>query len=156
MRQWLEIFVFHLAIKFLAFVTRNHLPALVVTSGLIVEDGRVLLVRRRDGRGLNLPGGYLTFGEDPIDGALREIREETGYFAEVDRLFGVYGARTPGRGQGSILVLYLMRRIAGSPRSSHEGDPVWLTPAEAFRERLDSGTREVLRDYLGRSRAAAE
>ena len=150
MRQRVEIFVFHLVIRMLAFVTAGHLPAFVVTSGLIEEDGRILFVRRRDGRGLNFPGGYLTFREGPQEGAVREVREETGYLAEVGPVLGVYGPETPGREAGSILVLYRMRRIGGEPRSSHEGDPVWLTPEQALRERLDHGTGFILQDYLGR------
>ena len=154
MRQWIEIFLFHLVVRALAFVTAGHLPAFVVTSGLIEEDGRILLVRRRDGRGLNFPGGYLAWRESPQEGAIREVREETGYLAEVGRLIGVYGAETPGRGHGSILVLYQMRRIGGELRSSHEGDPVWLTPDEALGERLDSGTDVVLREYFAREAAS--
>lgn len=148
MRQWIEIFLFHLVMRVLATVTAGHLPALVVTSGWIEENGRLLLVRRRDGRGLNFPGGYLTCREDPIDGAAREVREETGYLAKVERLIGVYGRRTAGKGDGSILILYQMRRVGGRLKSSHEGDPVWLTPDEALRERLDHCTGTIIRGYL--------
>ncbi|HEX2173705.1 MAG TPA: NUDIX hydrolase [Dehalococcoidia bacterium] len=148
MRQRLEVFLFHLVVRVLAFLTRYHLPVMVVTSGLIEEDGRILFVRRRDGRGLNLPGGYLTWREDPVDGTIREVREETGLEGSVGPVIGVYGRNTPGRGAGSIMVVYRMERTGGVLRSSYEGEPVWLTPEEAFGERLAVGTEFILEDYL--------
>lgn len=151
MRQRIEIFLFEWTVRFLAFLTGGRLPSFVVASGLLEEEGRILFVRRRDGRGLNLPGGYLNWREDPVDGVRREVAEETGYRAEPEELLGVYGARTPGKGYGSILVLYRMRRTGGRLRASYEGDPVWLTPDEAFRERLDHATDTIIHDYLARS-----
>ncbi len=50
------------------------------------SEGKFLTIRRSlthrtDPGGWDLPGGDLEFGEDPITGALREIREETGLAA---------------------------------------------------------------------------
>jgi 8-oxo-dGTP diphosphatase len=39
-----------------------------------------------------LPGGGLDFGEDPVDGVLRELREETGLVGAVGELLGVRSA----------------------------------------------------------------
>ena len=39
-----------------------------------------------------LPGGGLDFGEDPLDGVLRELREETGLVGTVGELLGVRSA----------------------------------------------------------------
>ena len=39
-----------------------------------------------------LPGGGLDFGEDPVDGVLRELREETGLIGTVGELLGVRSA----------------------------------------------------------------
>ena len=39
-----------------------------------------------------LPGGGLEFGEDPVDGVLRELREETGLAGTVGELLGVRSA----------------------------------------------------------------
>jgi len=55
------------------------------------SDGRVLLVHHTYGR-LNweLPGGGSDAGEAPDETARRELLEETGLDAELDRLTGVY------------------------------------------------------------------
>jgi len=49
-------------------------------DSLVVQSGHVLVVKRRayPGKGLYaLPGGYLNMKESMIDGAIRELREET-------------------------------------------------------------------------------
>jgi 8-oxo-dGTP diphosphatase len=57
------------------------------------RDGAVLLTRvspHGPGGGLwTLPGGGLDFGEDPQDGATREVREETGYAVALGELVGI-------------------------------------------------------------------
>jgi 8-oxo-dGTP diphosphatase len=57
------------------------------------RDGAVLLARiSSEGPGAGewtLPGGGLDFGEDPADGAVREVREETGYDVALGTLLGL-------------------------------------------------------------------
>ena len=57
------------------------------------QDASVLLTRIAEaGPGAGewtLPGGGLDFGEDPADGAIREVREETGYDVAIGDLLGI-------------------------------------------------------------------
>ena len=53
-----------------------------------IDDGRALLVRHRSGT-WTLPGGRVEFAEDPLDAVVREVFEETGLRATVERLLGV-------------------------------------------------------------------
>lgn len=61
--------------------------------GAIVRRGDKVLLSRRAREphaGLwDLPGGFLESGEHPEAGVVREIREETGLDAKVERLVGV-------------------------------------------------------------------
>ncbi len=69
---------------------RNAKPCAEV---LVVRDGRVLLVRRaiEPGKGQwDIPGGFLEADELPEDGAIRELREETGLAITITGLLGIY------------------------------------------------------------------
>jgi 8-oxo-dGTP diphosphatase len=57
-----------------------------------IQDGRVLLARYVSPKGetnWTLPGGRAEHGEDPFDAVIREVAEETGCDAVVERLLGV-------------------------------------------------------------------
>jgi ADP-ribose pyrophosphatase YjhB (NUDIX family) len=60
-----------------------------VTGVVLDADDRVLLVRRSDDGRWTLVTGVLDPGEQPAVGLVREIYEETGVEAEVERLIGV-------------------------------------------------------------------
>jgi ADP-ribose pyrophosphatase YjhB (NUDIX family) len=63
----------------------------VSVAGVILDDqGRALLVQRRDNGHWEAPGGILELDEDITTGLRREVREETGLEVEPERLTGVY------------------------------------------------------------------
>jgi ADP-ribose pyrophosphatase YjhB (NUDIX family) len=62
-------------------------------GGLVVKEDRLLLVVRavepfKDK--WDIPGGFLLAGEHPMNGMLREVREETGLEVQAIELLGVY------------------------------------------------------------------
>lgn len=70
----------------------GHDLLLLPAAAAIIRDpeGRVLLIRRGDGRGWSLPGGLMEPGERILDCLRREVREETGLEVEPLRLTGLY------------------------------------------------------------------
>jgi len=65
----------------------------VVSEGVFIQDGHVLLLK--GSRGLTkdrwtLPGGFIRFGEGPVEGLLREIREELGVASTIGDLLAVH------------------------------------------------------------------
>jgi ADP-ribose pyrophosphatase YjhB (NUDIX family) len=65
----------------------------VVVHAIIERDGALLLVRRAphllEGGKWGLPGGFLDRDETLVEGALREVREETGWTGKVVRLLRI-------------------------------------------------------------------
>jgi ADP-ribose pyrophosphatase YjhB (NUDIX family) len=92
---------------------RNPVPAAGV---ILVEDGHVLLVRRKyDPRAgaWCLPAGFMEAGETPQASALRELKEETGLEARLTELFDVYAGFDDPRVR-AILILYRGERTGGA------------------------------------------
>ncbi|WP_198653336.1 NUDIX hydrolase [Actinocorallia populi] len=101
----------------------------VAAYGICVEEDRILLARFIGGDipRWTLPGGGLEHGEDPVDGALRELTEETGYTGRVVRLLGVHSLHIPDRDwdgeivdHQSLRIVYEVQRTGGELR--HEVD----------------------------------
>jgi ADP-ribose pyrophosphatase YjhB (NUDIX family) len=69
----------------------GHAPLTLpgVTAVVLDDADRILLVRRADSGEWTLVTGCLEPGEQPTDGALREIEEETAVTARIERLLGV-------------------------------------------------------------------
>lgn len=68
-------------------------PNIVAGSVTRSDDGRILLCRRaiEPRRGFwTIPGGYLELHESPLEGALREAREEANADLQIKELLAVY------------------------------------------------------------------
>jgi 8-oxo-dGTP pyrophosphatase MutT (NUDIX family) len=75
---------------------------------LIVADGQLLVVKSWLGTGQwGLPGGGLHRGEDPVVGAQREVREETGLTLKSSQLEELLRGRTKRHGLGFNYICYL-------------------------------------------------
>jgi 8-oxo-dGTP pyrophosphatase MutT (NUDIX family) len=90
---------------------------------LTFRNSAVLAVSRPDPPlRFGLPGGRIERGEAPIDGAARELFEETGYVATD--LEHVYSAISESR----LVHMFFAPTVSGSLRSSHEGIAAWVEP----------------------------
>lgn len=70
-------------------MTQSDKPA--IAAAVIVQDGRLLLVRRRVAEGSlswQFPAGQVEAGETPEDAAVRETFEETGLVVAARRILG--------------------------------------------------------------------
>ncbi|AZM47089.1 NUDIX hydrolase [Streptomyces sp. WAC 06738] len=107
-----------------------------------IEDGRVLLARHVPPQGESnwtLPGGRVEHGEDPFDAVTREVAEETGCAAVVERLLGVDSRVIPaadaraGVEHQNVGIFYRVRITGGRLRPEPDGDiaeSVWTAVAD--------------------------
>jgi len=100
----------------------------VSVAGVIVDDdGRALLVQRRDNHHWEPPGGVLELGESSDDGLRREVREETGLDIEPTMLTGVY----KNMKRGIIALVFRCRITGGELTLSNETEAIrWAAEAE--------------------------
>ena len=61
-----------------------------IPQAVILQDGKVLLVKRDNPALWELPGGAMLPGETIEDAVTREVKEETGIRTEIVRLLGRY------------------------------------------------------------------
>jgi ADP-ribose pyrophosphatase YjhB (NUDIX family) len=84
------------------------------------EDDRLLLTLRRDTRRWALIGGIVEPGEQPAHAASREVLEETGVEARIDRLVSVIAdppKQYPNGDWVQFLTLsFVLKRVAGEAR----------------------------------------
>jgi ADP-ribose pyrophosphatase YjhB (NUDIX family) len=87
---------------------------------LIVRKDQVLLARRGfepfKGR-YDIVGGFLEYGEHPVAGIRREVREETGLQVKVLDLLGVYMDSYGPRGKSTLNFYYVGSIIRGRMRA---------------------------------------
>ena len=124
-------------------------PKVAVGTVIRTPDDRIVLVRRAIEPGYGLwvfPGGYVDRGEQVLDAALREAREECGLVIRIDRLINVYSYPGPS----PIIIVYAATMMSGELCTDDEclearlfGRDEMPWDALAFRS-----TREALDDYF--------
>jgi 8-oxo-dGTP pyrophosphatase MutT (NUDIX family) len=94
-------------------------------AAVIRDDlGRLLLQEKSSGEASSLPAGSIELGESPQEALLREVLEETGFTASIERTIGVFGGNSfrysyPNVNQVEYVVaLFLCQIIGGSGRQS--------------------------------------
>jgi 8-oxo-dGTP diphosphatase len=117
-----------------------------------IEGGRVLLARHVPPNGESnwtLPGGTVEHAEDPFDAVIREVAEETGCDAVVERLLGVDSRVIPaaeraipgGPEHQNVGVFYQVRITGGRLRPEPNGEiaeSVWTPIPDVARLRRSS------------------
>lgn len=94
-----------------------------------IEDGWVLLAHHASNN-WTLPGGRVEHAEDPFDTVVREVAEETGCSAVVERLLGVDSRVIPaavaraGIEHQNVGIFYQVRVTGGHLRPEPNGETV--------------------------------
>jgi ADP-ribose pyrophosphatase YjhB (NUDIX family) len=134
------------------------------TAVVTDEHGRIVLVHRRDNDLWALPGGGMDLGESIVQGAVREVKEETGLDVEVTGLIGVYTnphhvmAYDDGEVRQQFSLCFTTRLLGGELRFDSEStDITWIEPDQldalpmhpSMRLRIDHYLEHRSTPYLG-------
>jgi ADP-ribose pyrophosphatase YjhB (NUDIX family) len=118
---------------------------------IVDDDGRALLVQRRDNHHWEPPGGVLELGESIDDGLRREVREETGLDIEPTMLTGVY----KNMKRGIIALVFRCRITGGELTLSNETEAIrWAAEVEVTELASEAYAIRIL-DALRASSSAA-
>ncbi len=126
-------------------------PQFRVAGTLIIQNDEYVLQHRDEKPGIAEPGAYslwggmLESGELPMDGALRELKEETGLIVQPEQLAFLSEFTTTGKGPKSFgeplqVYLYCLELITEEIVESYEGQGIIRLP-------LHSGLHPKLNDF---------
>lgn len=91
----------------------------LVAAGIVIEDGRVLLSRRKAGEHLagawEFPGGKVEAAEDPRDALARELREELGIEVVVGDIIECTFHHYADAQKSVLLLFFAATRTTDSP-----------------------------------------
>ena len=92
----------------------------------IIKDDKILLIRKKRGLGrgkFNGSGGKLEYGEGPLEGAKREVREETGLEIKDPEILGELDFYN---GESFVWKVYILKteHFTGNEIDTDEAQPV--------------------------------
>jgi 8-oxo-dGTP diphosphatase len=130
----------------------HHRDPKVGVGVVVVQDGRLLLVRRgvEPGKGAwALPAGYVDAGEDPRAAAAREAREETGLEVRVGRVLEVYASEATGGHRGaSFFLAFSAEVVGGELGAADDALDARFFAADELPELAFASTRDAVRRML--------
>lgn len=131
---------------------RPGMPIAVSAVGVVVNDGRVLVVRDSSGRGWQLPTAYCWLGENGTETAARAVREHSGYSYLPRRLLGVYsqpGLVVPGLNEGLHHVgVVVCGEVVERPLGGKDGGMVELVEPQVLLAQGEEGATPLYEQIM--------
>ncbi len=127
------------------FSSRCNALGHITASGLVIRDGKVLLIFHPFIKTWFQPGGHIDEGELPIEAAIREVYEETGFICMADPAFpdpidiDVHEIpANPKKGEGIHLHIDLLYRLVvkGESRATEDIECDWFALDQIQSERI--------------------
>lgn len=122
---------------------------IMVVSVSILHKGKVLIIKENKASvrdTWNFPSGRVEYGEDIMDAAHREVREETGYDVRLTATTGIYNFISSLQ-QQVVLFHFIGEIIGGSLQldTIEIADARWITPEDlSTSDVLELRDREVM------------
>jgi ADP-ribose pyrophosphatase YjhB (NUDIX family) len=127
----------------------------VAVSAVVIDAGRLLVIRRTDNNLWSLPGGGMEPGETVSGAVIREVHEETGYDVKPTRLVGVFSdpahvvAYDDGEVRQAFSLCFDCTLIAGTAHASSESSAVeWIRLTELDQLDMHQANQERVRVAL--------
>lgn len=132
----------------------------VSVLAMIEDQDKILLIRRKHfpEKGLwSLPSGFVDYGEDPVESAIREVEEETGLTIRINKLIDVLSPRDSGGIHPTILILYEGDIRGGTLKAGDDADEaLFFSPQSIpFRDLAFPNTERLLKKWIEEKKKAS-
>ena len=90
--------------------------------GAIIREGKILLIQEKTDGCWAMPGGWADIGDFPAETVKREVREESGFHVQVQKVIAVYDANhvAPLEFYHAYKIIFQCSITDGEPTPSHE------------------------------------
>jgi ADP-ribose pyrophosphatase YjhB (NUDIX family) len=116
-------------------------PTWTIALVVVRERDRFVLVDENHDRGWYLPAGRVEHGESLVDGARREVREESGLEVELDGILRIEHTPAFATHDARLRVVFLAHPVGGALKTEADGESrgaAWVRVSELHRYRLRS------------------
>jgi len=130
----------------------------LVAAGVVIEDGKVLLDRRKGtghlGGAWEFPGGKVEVGEDPRQTVVRELLEEIGLRVRVGEILDVTFHHYEEAKKAVLLMFFEAFRVneCEEPQAIDVADVRWFGPGELSGLTFPAADEAILRKVERRLR----
>jgi ADP-ribose pyrophosphatase YjhB (NUDIX family) len=117
-------------------MSAQQLRPIVAVSAILVQDGKILLVKRgaEPNKGLwSLPGGAIELGETAREALIRELKEETGLEVEPGSVAYVHDVIHKADSRvihHYVIISFFARLVTGKLKASSDAAAVQWIPLE--------------------------
>ncbi|HZK10572.1 MAG TPA: NUDIX domain-containing protein [Clostridia bacterium] len=94
---------------------------IISAGGVVISESKVLLLQNTKGKWV-LPKGHVEENESLRRAAVREVKEESGVEAKIQKKLGwvEYSFYHQGRSQNKKVLWFKMQKVGGTPEPLHE------------------------------------
>ncbi len=129
--------------------------AIIISHTVIIDkEGRIFVLRRSDKEKIlpgywDLPGGTVRLKEDPMIGAIREVREECGLKVNNLRLFAYTSNWDKIKQKKFVTLIFITKKYSGSIKlnlNDHE-EYAWLSEMDLKKIKTVKYFKELLKTF---------
>ena len=115
-------------------------------GAIIVEDNKVLLIKQIAGH-WGFPKGHTEKGENEVQTALREIKEETNLDVKINEKYRYVERYSPKEGVEKEVVIFVAEKLGGETKPQEEEIQKieWLDYNDALKKLTYNTSRRILK-----------
>jgi len=128
-------------------------------AAAIIENDKILLIRRVDNDMWSLPGGTLEFGESLEECLIREVKEETGLNIKINNIENIYSnpniliEYANGEVRQEFTTVYSTTQAGGELKIDNESKDIkWISLDDALKLKMAKSQRVRIENIVNRSK----